>query len=399
MGMNVKSLRHHGSAITPPPPVESPSPVSEVLVRYYVDGVTPTDTIADGTQTFPYPDGPFRFIVLNSDGSNPPPLDWVFNTDNGQLFATLLAEVVNLGGGLTTASRLNLRYAVPNGYRGSTFEAQAYEQDPIFPLSRTFGPLLSFACDPELHAPVYISPWIIERYSRNSGFHILTSGEPNPAANTFPSAWATAEVVQQGNSILLPFPGQQWGTLSRLVWSVEQLSGPMGRVIFTDSSFVDVFWQIQPTYLGGGPDNNNTSYKDAIRLALDANPTKTLLTTQAFRHFYPLGFSYNNFGTTQYLDPSAGLYPLGFRDRSDYLGAVPAIDRPYSGVYGARGPNVEEWSSMWFDDTGPALELYQPFICFERWAVGMNYTGCTYRVRAYFQNVQVGTDILLTCES
>lgn len=346
MVMNVKALRHHGSVITPPPPVESPSPVAQVLVRYFVDGVTPVDTVADGSQIFPYPDGPFQYYILTAMGGNPPALDWIFNSSSGELFNTLLADTVNLGGPLSTVARINMLFGLwPSGggtnftsiYDGTTFEAQAYEHDPIFPFSRAYGPLLTFSCQPTLHDPVYLGPWYTNRYSRYLGFHEIDSAGLDLK---YPSGWSTAEEVNQGNLILLPTGSILWGTLSRLTWAVTQLGG---------------------------------------------TPRKMSM----FGFAYP--FSTNSPAGMASL---IGREPPGAPTPQPRLNAIEDL---------VPVPDETGWASGWMTfDTyagmAGAPHPFQPFVFIERFEEGFPYAGTSYSVQAKFNGVDFGPPVIIQCE-
>jgi hypothetical protein len=216
--MNLKALRHHGS-LAPPAP-------DHLTLRYYLGGST-FDTDADGTQTFVYPDGPFVFYALGPSATNPPLLDWLINSDNSYLLGSIGRDTVNLGGGLTTAARLTLQY-FPRHYLGSTFEAQAFEHDTVFPYSTPYGPLLEFACDPSAHDPSFDAGngWYVNRFSDQGGFHEIDSAVS--ITNQYPAGWDTAEKVKQGNLIALLPDGYAWGTLanSRFSYVVTQTAGP-----------------------------------------------------------------------------------------------------------------------------------------------------------------------------
>jgi hypothetical protein len=347
MVMNVKALRHHGSVITPPPPVESPSPVPAVLVRFYLDGVVATDTVAIGAETFAYPDGPFQFFILTSSGGNPPILDWIFNSDNGDLFATISADTVDLGGGLTTVARIKLAFglhgaegALTSIYNGTTFEAQAYEHDPIFPFSRAYGPLLSFSCQPTLHDPFFqTGTWYVNRYSRNGGFHQIDSLAVQNL--TYPANWDSAEKVVQGNMILLMPNSITWGTLSRLSWQITQLAG--------------------------------TTRKMAV-------------------FGFPYTFSYGSVpagmdGALIGIDPAISGSAFEFNPKLFAINDLVGLDTPNG------------WASGWFTaDSYSAPHPYQSFAFFERLERGFSYAGTSYEIQAKFGMADFGDPIILTCE-
>jgi len=353
MVMNVKSLRSHGpgSPTPPPPPAESPSPVEVVTLRYSTTDAVPfTDILADGSQLFAYPDGPFRFYILDAMGNAPPALDFVFDTFSGPLFASLVGEMkaVDFGAGMMTVGRIAMKYGLPDGsggssiYRGTIFSAQAYLQDAEFPLSHTYGPLLQFSCQPTLYDPAFVtSDWYVNRYSRNGGFHEIDS--PALTNLTFPANWGSAEEIKQGNLILLPASNIAWGTLSRLTWEITQLGGPTrGMKLYSFNYTI-----------------NNTHYHGGDVTSIIEKQGET--------------FSSGN----------AMLYPIN--------DASPALTE-------------DRWASGWMlDDTYTGMltapNPYRPFVFIERAFTGYSYMGCSYNVQAKFDGVDFGPAVILQCES